>query len=261
MPTASSNESTVTHADLLQGLAQLGLESADTVLVHSSMKSFGHVDGGPDTVIDALLEALGPRGCLVMPTLTMGAAENPVVYDVRQSPSNAGLITEVFRQRPEALRSRHPLSSGAAMGQAADELTRYHLDTPADLLSPYGQVYLRGGWCLFLGAPWNSNTMFHVAEELVQAPYLSFAQFHNAQMIDTDGQKHVVTFRRYNCYQSGVIRDLDAMAPHYEKSGIVRHGRIGASNCRLILARDIVDVSTDLLRRNPEQILSYETTG
>lgn len=149
----SADKPTVVQDDILHGLRTLGLESGDTVLVHSSLKSFGRVEGGAETVIAALLEAVGPRGCVAMPTLTLGKATNPVVFDVRNSPSTSGLITETFRLRSDARRSRHPVNSAAAVGWAGDELTRYHTDTPCGLTSPYGQVYLCGGWCLFLGAP------------------------------------------------------------------------------------------------------------
>ena len=167
-------------------------------------------------------------------------------------------MTEIFRKRPHARRSHHPLSSAAAEGRAAEELIRYHDDTPSNLPSPYGQVYLRGGWCLFIGAPWESNSMFHVAEELVMPPYLHIAAFRDATVIDENGVSHTVSFRRYNCYQTGVIRNLAAMGPHYEAAGAVRHTRIGASDCRMIRARDVVDISIALLTSRPEEIVSYK---
>lgn len=249
---------TVTFEDLRAGLGELGLESGDTVLVHSSLKSFGYVEGGAEAVIAALRAVLGPRGCLVMPTLTLGASEGPVVFDVLESPSTSGRITEVFRRQPGVWRSHHPTSSAAAQGWAAEELTRYHTDTPCGLTSPYGQVYLRGGWCLFLGAPWSSNTMFHVAEEIASPAYLRFAEFRDAILIDEARCQHTVSFRRYNCYQTGVRRDLAAIGERFEAAGVVRQLRIGASNCRLIRARDVVDLSVALLTHCPEAICSYE---
>jgi aminoglycoside 3-N-acetyltransferase len=51
--------------ELVNGVKELGLEKGDVVLVHSSFKSFGGVEGGPQTVIDALLEVLGEEGTLV----------------------------------------------------------------------------------------------------------------------------------------------------------------------------------------------------
>lgn len=252
------SELVVTKNQIEAGLRDLGLEAGDTALVHSSLKSFGRVEGGADSVIDALLEVTGPKGCVVVPTLTLGASESPVIFDVRESPSTSGLITNTFRERPEARRSHHPTSSAAAIGWAAGEMMAYHNDTPCGLLSPYGQVYTRGGWCLFLGAKWSTNTMFHVAEEIVMPKYLRFAEFRDAVLIDENGSRSTVAFRRYNCYQTGVQRDLSKMGPVFEAAGVVRHGTIGSSECTLIRAKDVIDISVEILRDRPEEIFSYK---
>ena len=59
----------VTQADIEQALKALGLRSGDDVLFHSSLKSFGVVDGGADAVIDAFLNVVTPSGTVVVPTL------------------------------------------------------------------------------------------------------------------------------------------------------------------------------------------------
>ena len=257
---ADSKTPQVAQSVIAAGLTRLGIEAGDAVLVHSSLRSFGHVVGGPDVVIDALLEVVGHRGVVVMPTLTLGASENPVAFDVRNSPSTSGRITEVFRKRPEARRSHHPTSSAAAIGRGADVLTGYHIDTPCGLTSPYGQVYLRDGWCLFLGTAWHSNTMFHTAEEIAMPAYLRMAEFRDTTLIDEEGVPHAVAFRRYNCYQSGVQRDLEKMGSLYEAAGAVRHTRIGLSECFMIRARDVIDITVRLIQQSPEEVFSYCTT-
>ena len=45
-----------TKADLKHDLAAMGLTGNETILIHSSMKSIGTVEGGADTVLDALME-------------------------------------------------------------------------------------------------------------------------------------------------------------------------------------------------------------
>lgn len=249
---------TVGRSDIERGLRELGLVSGDTVLVHSSLRSFGWVEDGAETVVQALLDVIGPRGCVVVPTLTLGASESPVHFDVRESPSGSGRITETFRKRPDAWRSHHPTASAAAIGWGAEQLTRHHLDTPCSLLSPYGQVYMRDGYSLFLGAPWSSNTMFHLAEELAMPNYLRFAEFRDATVVDEDRAIHKASFRRYNCYQTGVRRNLQAMGPVFEAAGVVRHATIGQSDCRLIRAKDNIEMSVRHIKEHPEQIWAYD---
>ena len=54
--------------DLVRDLASLGVRRGDLLMVHSSLRSIGLVESGPETVVDALLQALGPEGTLVTPT-------------------------------------------------------------------------------------------------------------------------------------------------------------------------------------------------
>ena len=66
----STEQSMVTKADIITGLRNLGLKAGDRVVVHSSLKAFGHVEGGPDTIIDALEEIVTEEGTIVMPTFS-----------------------------------------------------------------------------------------------------------------------------------------------------------------------------------------------
>ena len=99
----------VSRSEIRDGLLSMGIEPGAVVLVHSSLSAFGYVDGGADAVIDALLEALGPSGTLVMPTFTWGAfhAQKRVEFDVRNTPCETGRIPETFRMRPGVLRDVH----------------------------------------------------------------------------------------------------------------------------------------------------------
>jgi len=57
-------------AEIAEALQQLGVRPGGVLLVHSSLSSLGYVPGGPETVIQALLKALGPGGTLLMPALS-----------------------------------------------------------------------------------------------------------------------------------------------------------------------------------------------
>ena len=110
-----------------------GLQSGQTVIVHSALSSLGWVVGGPVAVIQALLQLVGPSGTLIMPTQTwknldpasgvyqvegIPEAWYPIVrehlpaYDPAVTPSiGMGVIAEVFRNWPGARRSNHPTRS------------------------------------------------------------------------------------------------------------------------------------------------------
>ena len=112
---------TYTKQTLQQDLAAMGLTGTETILIHSSMKSIGAVEGGADTVLDALMEFFA-EGLLLLPTHTWQFIDQDhPVFDVRRSPCCVGILPELFRQRPGIVRSLHPTHSIAASGRGAAE--------------------------------------------------------------------------------------------------------------------------------------------
>ena len=116
----------MTKQGIRKGLTDVGLKVGDVVLVHSSLSAFGYVEGGADTVIDALLETVGPEGTVVVPTFTWGPfhAAEKVILDLVNTPvkDEVGIIPEAFRKRPEAKRSTHICHSVAAIGPHSDDV-------------------------------------------------------------------------------------------------------------------------------------------
>ena len=248
---------TVGKNHIRSGLQELGVMAGDLLLVHSSLRSFGYVQGGADTVIDALLETVGDSGTVLVPTLTFSILKSwPHRYSVRKSPSSSGLITETFRRREHALRSRHPVSSAAAIGRQAASLTADHRDTPCGPDSPYFRLYELGGKIVFFGASLGSNSVFHCAEEITRPAYLGFATIEDAIVEDADGRRLAVTARRYDCSDRGISRHLGNMEPVFLERGLLRRTVIGESRTYVINSRENVEVSCEILTTDPEYILS-----
>ena len=92
-----------TKADLKHDLAAMGLTGNETILIHSSMKSIGPVEGGADTVLDAWMEFFA-EGLLLLPTHTWRFInEENRVFDVRHSPCCVGILPELFRMVQQLL--------------------------------------------------------------------------------------------------------------------------------------------------------------
>jgi aminoglycoside 3-N-acetyltransferase len=160
---------------LARELRRFGVREAGVLLVHSSLSSLGFVRGGASTVVDALFQALGPKGTLVMPTHSWDrAAAGDFTFDVVVTPSCVGRITEVFRVMPGVTRSLHPTHSVAAAGPRAKYLTQGHEDasTPCGDGTPYAKLINERSQILFLGTTLEQNTMLHTVETFCGLPYL-----------------------------------------------------------------------------------------
>ena len=160
---------------MARDLAGLGVRKPGTLLVHSSLKSLGNLPDGPETAVEGLLEALGSEGTLLMPALSYATVkeENPV-FDILNTPSCVGALTEFFRKRNGTIRSVHPTHSVCGIGHSAVRMLggQFHDVTPCGENSPYFKLREKAGQILFLGCGLKPNTSMHAVEELVEPPYL-----------------------------------------------------------------------------------------
>jgi len=117
-----------TKADLIGYLEAMGLKRTDALLVHSSMKAIGPVEGGADTVVGAFMEYL-KDGLLITPTHTWDriGKNKRTLFDPQVEGNCVGIIPTLFSKREGVLRSLHPTHSVAAFGKGAAE---YLLNTP-----------------------------------------------------------------------------------------------------------------------------------
>jgi len=173
----------VTVDSLTEDLRALGVRPGETLLVHSSLRALGWVAGGAQAVVDALRRAVGEAGTVVVPTFTGQYGDpaewsNPPVPDdwvpwIRASmpayrpavtPSRGvGVVPECLRTYPDAVRSRHPVVSFAALGDAA-VVADHGYDDPLGEGSPLAAIYERDGRVLRLGTGHAANTSLHLAE-------------------------------------------------------------------------------------------------
>ncbi|MEZ4824826.1 MAG: AAC(3) family N-acetyltransferase [Bacteroidia bacterium] len=160
---------------IIEALLNLGVHPGITLLVHSSLSSLGNIPGGAETVIDALLHAVGPEGTLLMPALSYELVNDfQSVFDHARTASNIGIIPEHFRKRKSVIRSIHPTHSVCGSGACAEAILSGHEsdNTPCGPNSPFRKIRDYEGFILMLGCGLRPNTSFHAIEELVHPPYL-----------------------------------------------------------------------------------------
>lgn len=138
------------------------LTSGDDVMVHASLRVLGEFPDGLEEVIEAFLSIVGEQGTLVMMTDTRSFAKTGR-FDINQ-PSETGLLTETFRQRPGVSRSVVPMVSFAAKGRRAEDyLHTYH--SHLDATAPLTQLLKNNGKILLFGVGYEKCTLYHLSEE------------------------------------------------------------------------------------------------
>ena len=232
-----------------------------TLVIHSSLSSIGHVDGGARTVVNALMSVLGKSGTLMVPTFTYSfeelsfATEEP--FDPEKTKSRVGAITEAVRHFPGAVRSFHPTHSVAAVGKLADKLTRDHLATsPFGFDNPFHRLSEAGGYVLLLGVGHTANSLVHVAEVFAGVPYLNVTftpgrEFERA-IIVRNGKK-VLGLEIYE--SPGCSRGFGAAEEVLESAGLIKWGKIGDADTQLFNAKDALDCLIDHLKKYPGAFL------
>jgi aminoglycoside 3-N-acetyltransferase len=240
--------------DLKAGFAKLGLDKS-LVIAHASMKAFGPIEGGAETMLEALLDS----ACgVIMPTFTYKTMLNPDVGPPRNGitygsetdlnkmaeayrpdmPADKmmGILPETLRRHPKAKRSMHPIQSFAGI-RADAILNTQSLFNP---LAPIGTLAEQDGWVLLLGVDHRVNTSIHYAEKLGgRMQFIRWALLPD-RVVECPGFP-------------GDSDGFESIAPAVEK--YTRRVEIGKALVQAIHLNSLIRVVVDQLNKNPFALL------
>lgn len=244
--------------DLILAFQELKLADK-AVIAHASLRAFGEVAGGADSMVSALLYT---TGALIMPTHTYktmitpvsGPLNNAVNYARAQQwnrlaelylPSMPvdvmmGIVPEFLRQRPNAIRSMHPILSFAGVN-AKKFLQAQTLENP---FAPILELANADGWVLLLGVDHTTNTAIHLAEKLA-------------------GRKQ---FTRWALTEDGTVAcpgfpscstAFEALEPALRPQTVTL--QVGNATVRAIPARTVILRAIEAIKQNPLALLCERT--
>jgi aminoglycoside 3-N-acetyltransferase len=269
-----------TRTGLAADLRRLGIADGDTLLVHASLRRVGWVVGGPVAVVQALRDAVGSAGTIVVPTGTADNSdpsrwhltgkqavpaqwwpairEHMLPFDSSVTPStNMGAVAETVRVWPGAVRSQNPKTSFAALGPHAEWLMADHaLECLLGEQSPLATLEKVGAKILLLGVGYEVCTAFHLAEYRATAPPVR----------DYECVVGGAGGRRWHRYEDVALSDVDFadLGAALEESDVgaryVRHGYVGAAPCRVLSLPGAVEFAVGWLARSRSHCESTSAT-
>lgn len=242
-----------TKKDLINCIAAIGIKPDDTLLVHSSMKSIGEVEGGADTVLDAFIEYMKP-GLLIFPTHTWAQINDKYnVFNPLTEPSCVGLLSNLFFKRPGVVRSWHPTHSVAALGKDAESYIEgeEQWDTPCPRYGCWGKLYDRTAKILFLGCSLRSNTFLHGVEEWNRIPLRLADKYQYLKIIAPNGQEIDRPLYRHHNPFCDVSENYCKMEAPLINAGVAKKGLVGDAISILCDAVGMADLTTFFLQKNP----------
>jgi len=249
----------VSKKDIKITLRELGLKKGDIVGVHSSLSSFGYVEGGADAVIDALLETLGREGTIVMPThssnlaraeltpeeVTVGVAWRYKIlpYNPKETPCTTGKISENFRKRNGVIRSLHPVFSIVALGPKAKKIVEAGRGGAGEA---WKKLLEFDGFILLIGVGLEVCTAMHLAEERVTFPK------HILEKITAP--KWFVEKYPQNKWEwdIGPYPEFSKLDEPCQKRNIMKIVKVGNATLKLVRLRELIDLYVEYLRKDPD---------
>lgn len=280
-------------------LKSMGLKGDETILIHSSMKAIGAVDGGADTVLDAWMEYF-KDGLLLLPTHTWKTvnADNPV-YNPYTTPSCVGLLTNMFMKRDGVIRSLHPTHSMSGYGKNAAEYLagEEYNNTPCTPGGCYDRLKEVGGKVLLVGVGHERNTYIHSVEEVLNVPNrlsdmpmeLVIELFKEDEdnknknknkklphynmadgwkkCIDNNVEhdnnnklyRKVYVRKHYNAQQPHISEDFVKLNQIFLDSGVVKKVKFGDADSLLCDAKGMFNVVRHVIAPDPECIVTKDT--
>lgn len=253
----------LTPDQISEAVRGLGLQPDHVVMLHGSVKAVGPVLGGPNTILQALLDTLTPTG-----TLMMYAGWEDIPDDLDELPEperqhwidhfppfdpataravrDNSILAEFLRTWPGAHRSLNPEASMVAMGAQADALTHNHpLNYGYGVGSPLERLVQAEGKVLLLGAPLDTITLLHYAEAVAHMRHKAIVHYRVPLL--RDGQRLWVEVEDFDTGDPHDDYTFEQIAQEYLDSGQGRMGTVGQATAHLFDAAGLVAFAVEWL--------------
>jgi aminoglycoside 3-N-acetyltransferase len=235
----------VSRQDILDALHAVGVGPGDILYVTAFLAMLGNSHGIAEDTIDALLNAVGPEGTVVMPAFNFDFCRKGA-FDLATSPASTGILCEIFRQRHDAVRTAHPpFHSVAAVGKHAATIAALRASSSFCKESVFHWLFQQRAKYVLLGCGYKESVVhFHWLEEQFEVPYRYWKQFRGE--IRGGGKIEQGPYYMYVRHLDAdvVLKDnagVDRLCSDFETAGLVRQTSLGYGKVRCFDLTDFYD--------------------
>lgn len=266
----------IIRALIEKDLKKLGIKKGDSVLLHSSLKSIGYVEGGAPTVIDAIIEVLGSSGTLIVPTYSVKKSmykiclDKKYIFDPLTATTQLGIIPATFLQYSHIRRSIHPTHSVSAIGKYARYITEAHHLAASTFGhdSPWDRLMKLDGKIFAIGLKMGRNTFSHVLEDKMLDKFPLPVRMNETfyikckdwvgNVIEVPVVPHDPKYQKIRMDQEHREDLRKYFWEEFIRSGIIKVGRVGQAISWIASANEYYDHLTRLMR---EGITIYSSSN
>ncbi len=253
--------STIAPSAVTDALTSVGVKPGSVVLVHPDAIVAAQFPSLPneqrlDLLIEAIEAAVGGDGTLVMPAFSYSFTKGEQ-FDVCNTPSTVGMVTERFRTRPGVRRTSDPIFSFASRGPLARELCALPVNECFGPESVFGALHRRNAHIVDLGCSMSrGGTFVHYVETAHGVAY-RYRKVFSGTIISANGETaecSVVYNVRDLARRSDA--DLRRLQERLADDGTSRTAEVGRSRIMAVRASDLFDTAWKMLDEDPVSLIA-----
>lgn len=230
--------------EIIKQLKKMGAPRDSVVLMHTSLRSIGDVEGGAKGLLDILIDYFCAKGGLFcVPTHTWDNLGKSDVYtlDMTRKESNLGVFSVAAIKDGRGIRTENPTHSMVVFGDREKALAfvrgEEKILTPTAPESCYGKLFRMGGYVLLVGVSHNKNTYLHCVDEMLGRPNRMGSEELNLTVRKPTGE---VVERPFYLYETDYTEDISWRFHQYETAfryhGAITDGFLGNAPAQLCSA-------------------------
>ncbi len=257
----SVTRSTIAPSAVTDALFSIGVRPGSVVLVHPDAIVAAQFPLMPneqrlDLLIEAIEAAIGRDGTLVMPAFSYSFTKGEP-FDVGNTPSAVGMVTERFRTQPGVCRTSDPIFSFASRGPLARELCALPVNECFGAESVFGALHRRNAYIVDLGCSMSrGGTFVHYVETAHGVDY-RYKKAFSGTVILANGQTaecSVVYNVRDLARRSDA--DLRRLQKRLADDGKSQTAELGRSRIIAVTASDLFDTAWKMLDEDPVSLIA-----